>query len=57
MRVIKQSEWGALSWLHYTLKGYSVVTDCMRKASEESKRNRPYIQHSISKYLAIKKYL
>ena len=50
-------EWGELSWPHYVIpfKGYSVDTDCMTEASEESKRNRPYFQHSISEQLAIEK--
>ena len=34
---------------------YSVDTDCMTEASEESKRNRPYFHHIISEQLAIEK--
>ena len=33
----------------------SKVTDSTTEASEESKRNRPYFQHIISKHLAIEK--
>ena len=41
--------------MYYTFKGYSVVTDCMTEACEESQRNQPYFQHIISKHLAIEK--